>query len=83
MFANNNLCQIRLLSEASDLISASLRFHDLRHTHATGLIGAGSSIKVVSRRLGHSDISITLRVYAHLLPDDDEKLANQSEAAVG
>lgn len=57
-----------------DLIPASLRFHDLRHTHASGLIAAGHSIKAVSRRLGHSDISMTLKVYAHLMPDDEEKL---------
>ncbi len=61
-----------------DLIPATLRFHDLRHTHASGLIAAGSSIKAVSRRLGHADVSVTLRVYAHLMPDDDEKLANQA-----
>lgn len=66
-----------------DLISASLRFHDLRHTHATGLIGAGSSIKVVSRRLGHASIEITLRVYAHLMPNDDEKLTTGVEALFG
>lgn len=66
-----------------DLIPEGVRFHDLRHTHATGLIAAGSSIKAVSRRLGHSDISITLRVYGHLLPDDDEKLATQSESLFG
>lgn len=57
-----------------DLIPTALRFHDLRHTHATGLIAAGHSIKAVSRRLGHSDISMTLKVYAHLMPDDEEKL---------
>jgi integrase len=52
-----------------------LRFHDLRHTHATGLLSRGLPIKAVSQRLGHSDVSITLRVYAHVLPADDAKLA--------
>ncbi|VTR94063.1 phage integrase : Integrase family protein OS=Nitrolancea hollandica Lb GN=NITHO_2230014 PE=4 SV=1: Phage_int_SAM_3: Phage_integrase [Gemmata massiliana] len=70
-------------NEQPDLIPQSLRFHDLRHTHATGLIAAGSSIKAISRRLGHSDISITLKVYGHLLPDDDEKLAGQANALFG
>ena len=59
-----------------DLIPAGGRFHDLRHTHASCLIGAGHSIKAVSRRLGHADITITLKVYAHLMPDDDAKLAS-------
>jgi integrase len=59
-----------------DLMPDGLRFHDLRHTHASCLIGAGHSIKAVSRRLGHADITITLKVYAHLMPDDDVKLAS-------
>ncbi len=40
-----------------------ITFHDLRHTCATLLLAAGVPIKVVSERLGHSAISITLRVY--------------------
>ena len=52
-----------------------LRFHDLRHTHATALLSKGQPIKAVSQRLGHSDIGITLRVYAHVLPADDARLA--------
>jgi integrase len=66
-----------------DLIPPSLRFHDLRHTHATGLIAAGNSIKAISRRLGHSNINVTLNVYGHLLPDDDAKLAGQADALFG
>jgi integrase len=45
-----------------------LRFHDLRHTHATLLLMAGQPPHVVSRRLGHSDVGFTLRVYADVLP---------------
>jgi integrase len=52
-----------------------LRFHDLRHTHATALLSKGHPIKAVSQRLGHSDVAITLRVYTHVLPTDDAKLA--------
>jgi integrase len=52
-----------------------LRFHDLRHTHATALLSKGHPIKAVSQRLGHSDVGITLQVYAHVLPTDDAKLA--------
>ncbi len=46
----------------------AMRFHDLRHTAATLLLGRGIHPKVVSEMLGHADISITLRVYAHVLP---------------
>jgi integrase len=67
----------------ADLIPEDIRFHDLRHTHASHLIAAGHSIKAVSRRLGHADITITLKVYAHLMPNDDEKLAAGVEALYG
>ena len=43
--------------------------HDLRHTHATLCLRAGVNPKVVSERLGHSDVRITLRIYSHVLPD--------------
>ena len=66
-----------------DLIPVDIRFHDLRHTHASHLIATSHSIKAVSRRLGHADITITLKVYAHLMPNDDEKLAAGVEALFG
>jgi integrase len=46
-----------------------IRFHDLRHTHATLLLRAGVPVHVVAARLGHREPSITLRVYAHVLDD--------------
>jgi integrase len=61
------------------LVRASLpdmRFHDLRHTHASTLLSKGKSIKAVSRRLGHSNVATTLEVYAHVLPGDDLALAD-------
>jgi len=45
------------------------RFHDLRHTTASLLLGEGVPVPVVSQLLGHADSSITLKVYAHMLPD--------------
>ena len=48
---------------------AGLRFHDLRHTAATLMLKAGVHPKIVSERLGHSTISITLDTYSHVLPD--------------
>ena len=53
-----------------------MRFHDLRHTHASTLLSKGKSIKAVSRRLGHSNITTTLEVYAHVLPGDDLALSD-------
>src|SRR5690606_41326552 len=45
-----------------------IRFHDLRHTHATLLLRAGVPVKVVSERLGHASPGFTLNVYQHVLP---------------
>ncbi|WP_225855253.1 tyrosine-type recombinase/integrase [Micromonospora noduli] len=47
--------------------------HDLRHVYASALIRAGLNPKVVAARLGHADASMTLRVYAHLWPDDEDR----------
>lgn len=54
-------------------------FHDLRHTHATLLLLAGIHPKIVSERLGHASISITLDIYSHLLPNTQELAAKAME----
>ena len=46
----------------------NLRFHDLRHTHASLMLALGVHLKVVSERLGHSGIGITGNHYSHVLP---------------
>lgn len=48
---------------------ARIRFHDLRHTHATLLIQQNVNVKLISERLGHSDIGTTLNTYSHVLPE--------------
>ena len=45
-----------------------VRLHDLRHTHASLLLKAGVHLKVVSERLGHSNIGITADIYSHVTP---------------
>lgn len=45
-----------------------IRFHDLRHTHATLLIKEGVPVKVVSERLGHATTAFTIETYQHVLP---------------
>jgi site-specific recombinase XerD len=45
-----------------------IRFHDQRHTSATLLLSQGVHPKVVQERLGHSQISVTLDTYSHVLP---------------
>lgn len=63
-------------------IGLKLRFHDLRHTHASQLLRAGISAKVVSERLGHSSVGITLDVYSHVLPGMQEEAADRIDAAL-
>ena len=55
------------------------RFHDLRHTHATFLMAQGVHPKVVSERLGHAGVSITLDTYSHVTPGLQEDAAAQFE----
>jgi len=55
---------------------AHIRFHDLRHTHATFLLGAGVNIKVVSERLGHASVAFTLDTYGHVMPGMQESAAD-------
>lgn len=66
-----------------------IRFHDLRHTHATHLLLRGWNPKIVSERLGHASVEITLRIYSHVLPglqrsaaDDMARLLDVSQTAV-
>ena len=63
----------RLVRKAS---VPTVRFHDLRHTHATLLLKAGVPVHVVAQRLGHSSPALTLSIYSHVLP------RQQSAAAV-
>jgi integrase len=52
-----------------------IRLHDLRHTHATLALQAGIHPKVVSERLGHATVSITLDTYSHAIPAMQEEAA--------
>lgn len=53
------------------------KFHDLRHTYATRLFELGESPKTVQELLGHSNISITLNTYTHVLEDMKESAASK------
>ena len=60
----------------------SIRLHDLRHSNATALIQAGVNPKVVQQRLGHSDVSITLNTYTHVLPEMDIEAAEKLDSII-
>ena len=56
-----------------------IRFHDLRHTAATLMLQQGTHPKIVQERLGHSDISLTLNTYSHVLPSMQEEAAEKMD----
>ena len=58
------------------------RFDDLRHTHATQLLRAGAHPKVVSERLGHASIGITLDAYSHVMPGMQEEAVEKIDAGL-
>lgn len=76
----NNLGQ----REYARLIKAAdvrpIKFHGLRHTCATLLLQAGQPVHVVSERLGHAKVSMTMEVYAHVLPDMQQDAAAKLNA---
>lgn len=59
-----------------------VRFHDLRHSHASQLLKQGINPKVVSERLGHSSIAITMDTYSHVLPGLQEEAASKINDAL-
>ncbi len=60
-----------------------IRFHDLRHTAATLLLRQGVHPKVVQELLGHSQISLTLDTYSHVLPSMQKEAADKMDAIIG
>jgi integrase len=52
-----------------------MRFHDLRHTAATLLLGRGVNPKIVSEMLGHASVAITLDIYSHVMPHMQQQAA--------
>ena len=60
-----------------------IRFHDLRHTAATLLLGQGVHVKVVQEQLGHSQISVTLDTYSHVLAPMRRDAASRMDEVLG
>ena len=57
-----------------------IRLHDLRHSYATAALAAGVPVKVLSQGVGHADVGVTLAVYAHVMPGDDEDAAHRADS---
>jgi integrase len=72
--------EFRKLAETAGL--PRMRLHDLRHSYASSALAAGVPIEVLSRRLGHSRISITQDVYVHTNERQDRDAATLAAAAI-
>jgi integrase len=59
-----------------------IRFHDLRHAHATHLLASGVHTKIASERLGHSKVGITLDLYSHVMSGMQENAAARVDEAL-
>ena len=59
-----------------------IRFHDLRHNHATAMLATGVHPKIASERLGHSKVGITLDLYSHVLPGMQEDAVAKVDTAM-
>jgi integrase len=68
---------------AADLGLPQMRLHDIRHTAATLGLASGIPVKVVSERLGHSSVTITLAIYQHVSADDHRAAAATMAALFG
>ena len=56
--------------------------HGLRHTYATLALSSGVNPRIVSGRLGHSTVALTLDIYSHVLPQADEDAADRIAALI-
>jgi integrase len=59
-----------------------IRFHDLRHTHATQLLASGVHPKIAQERLGHANIGTTLDLYSHVMPGMQNDAASRVDVAL-
>ena len=90
VFCAIQLCHMHYLSKhhyntkSMESFSSKLRYdsyiplprvHDLRHSHVSLLIEMGFNIIVISKRVGHKDVSVTLDTYGHLYPGKDKEVA--------
>jgi len=70
------------MKAVADMDIPRIRFHDLRHAHATHLLANGVHPKVTSERLGHSRVGVTLDLYSHVLPGMQEDAATRVDEAL-
>jgi len=63
-------------------LKVPIRFHDLRHSHATVLFALGTHPKIVQERLGHSSVKLTLDTYSHMVAGMDTQAAREFDKSI-
>jgi len=79
---HNNLLKRNFYPAIEKAELGKFRFHDLRHTYASLLIDQGENIKYIQTQLGHSNPTVTLNVYAHLMKPVNQEAAIRLENAI-
>lgn len=79
---NAGLAKLGKTPKGRETIRTKFRMYDLRHTHATMLLKANVHPKIVSERLGHASIALTLDTYSHILPTMQETAVEALGAAI-
>ena len=79
---HNNMVSRYFLPSLERARIQRIRFHALRHTFASLLIDQGENIKYIQSQLGHSNLTVTLNVYAHLMDKTNQDAAVRLEQAV-
>jgi integrase len=74
MYGENLIKRFKRILKESGL--PDIRLHDLRHTAASLILNNGIPVIIVSKRLGHSQPSITMDVYGHLIPGKQQEAAS-------
>lgn len=86
--ADGSLLQPRTITHQWQILLANnktlprIRFHDLRHAHATHMLSSGVHPKIASERLGHSKVGITMDLYSHVMPGMQEDAAARVDRAL-
>ena len=77
-----NLVKRQFYKALDDANLGRMRWHDLRHTYASLLIEQGENVKYIQSQLGHSNPTVTLNVYAHLMKEVNQEAAQRLESRV-
>lgn len=68
--------------EKAGIVKQGFHFHSLRHSHVAYLLYCGIDLYAISKRLGHTDISTTSKIYSYLIDEHKAKSDNQIEGAL-